>query len=108
MKALGERAIEGQGSGGAVARGREDTENGRIGPGVRACTAGFGPAVGLGFVGGLGGLGWGYVVPARVGVGRLGADAVSEGSEADGFEVAGEAVEGLAVLVGLEEDVGGA
>ena len=53
MKALGERAIEGQGSGGAVARGREDTENGRIGPGVRACTAGFGPAV-VGCGGGAG------------------------------------------------------
>ena len=68
----------------------------------------LGPAVGLGLVDGLGGLGWGYVVPGRVGVGRLGADAVGQGSEADGFEVAGEAVEGLAVLVGLEEDVGGA
>jgi len=45
-------------------------------------------------------------VSGRVGVGRLGADAVGQGSEADGFEVAGEAVECLAVLIDVEVEGG--
>jgi len=61
----------------------------------------------------LGCLGGGDMVSAGVWVGRLSADAVGQGSEADGLQVAGEAVEGLAVLVsveveGGEEETGGA
>ena len=73
-------------------------------------------AVGLGLVVGLGCLGWGCVVSAGVGDGRLGADDVGQGQEADGFEVARLAIFGVGDLdeggcelfkVSTGEDVGG-